>query len=255
MVASSPSTPWIIPPPQRFDAPLRLFCFPPAGAGAFLFRPWLTYSSAEIEIFAIQLPGREHRLKEPCFTQLEPLIQALTEAVIPTLEQGKFAFFGHSMGALIAFELTRELRRQGSVLPEHLFVCGRRAPQIPIDHPLYPESDSILIEALRQYGGTPEAVLQNADLMELFLPIFRSDLRVNEKYQYQSKIPLELPITMFGAMNDSVATPEQFEQWKEHTSARFDLQLFEGGHMFFKDDPRLLLKPIFEQLNCHIKSG
>lgn len=252
MVASPPSTPWIIPPPQRFDAPLRLFCFPPAGAGAFLFRPWLTYSSTEIEIFAIQLPGREHRLKEPCFTQLEPLIKALTEAVIPTLEQGKFAFFGHSMGALIAFELTRELRRQGGVLPEHLFLCGRRAPQIPIDNPLYPQPDAKLIEALRQYGGTPEAVLQNVDLMELFLPIFRSDLILNEKYQYRSQSPFDLPITMFGAINDPVATPDQFEQWNEHTSARFNLQLFEGGHMFFKDDPKLLLKPISEQLHCSL---
>ncbi|MDJ1174142.1 thioesterase II family protein [Roseofilum capinflatum] len=248
MVASYPSTPWIIPPPQRFDAPLRLFCFPPAGAGALFFRPWLTYSSSDIELFVIQLPGREHRLKEPCFTDLEPLIKALTEAIIPSLEPGKFAFFGHSMGALIAFELTRELRRQGCSLPEYLFVCGRRAPQIPIDNPLYLQSDAILIEALRQYGGTPDAVLQNSDLMELFLPIFRADLKVNENYQYQSEPPLELPIAMFGAINDPVATAEQFEQWKQQTSARFDLQLFEGGHMFFKDDPELLLKPIFERL-------
>lgn len=252
MVACYPSTPWIIPPPKRFDAPLRLFCFPPAGAGALLFRPWLTYSSSEIELFVIQLPGREHRLKEPCFTELAPLIKALTEAMIPSLEPGKFAFFGHSMGALIAFELTRELRRQGLVLPEYLFVCGRRAPQIPIENPLYLQPDAILIEALRQYGGTPEAVLQNSDLMELFLPIFRSDLTLNETYQYQSELPLEVPIAIFGAMNDPVATPQQLEQWKQQTSGAFELKLFEGGHMFFKDDPELLLKPIFEQLNCSL---
>jgi len=252
MVASRPSNPWIIAPPKPFEAPLRLFCFPPAGAGAFLFRPWLTYSSAEIELFAIQLPGREHRLKEPCFTELEPLIKSLTEAIIPDLESEKFAFFGHSMGALIAFELTRELRRQGSVLPEHLFVCGRRAPQIPIDHPLHTQPDSILIEALRQYGGTPEAVLQNEDLMELFLPIFRSDLRVNETYQYLSEPPLDLPIAMFGGMNDPVATPEQFEQWNQQTSETFELEWFHGGHMFFKDTPDLLLKRIVTRLGCNL---
>ncbi|MDB9520020.1 thioesterase domain-containing protein [Roseofilum reptotaenium CS-1145] len=252
MVVSHPSTPWVISAPKRFDAPLRLFCFPPAGAGAFLFRPWLTYSSSEIEILAIQLPGREHRLKEPCFTQLDPLIKSLAKAIIPHLELGKFTFFGHSLGALIAFELTRELRRQCSVLPEHLFMCGRRAAHIPIENHLCSQPDSSLIEALREYGGTPEGVLQNSDLMELFLPIFRSDLTVNEQYQYQLEPPLDLPISMFGGMNDTVATPEQFEQWNQHTSGKFKLNLFEGGHMFFKDDPELLLKPIFEQLNCRL---
>ncbi len=240
--------PWLIPHPSGERKSVRLFCFPPAGAGALLFRPWL-HQLPEVEVLGIQFPGREHRLKEPCFTEWLPLVHSLAQALYPHLSECPFAFFGHSLGALISFELVRELRRQGWSLPKHLFVCGRRAPEIPIADPIHGKSNSILIAALRQYGGTPEAVLQNADLMDLFLPIFRADLMVNETYKYQEEPALECPITVFGGRGDFLINEEQLEGWRHHTSGAFAVQMFPGNHMFFKDNPQILLEPIFTQLN------
>ena len=246
----SSSNHWLVSDPDASGEGLHLLCFPPAGAGALLFRPWFQYATAKVQISAIQLPGREHRLKEPCFTELPRLVTRLADDLLPVLQNRPFAFFGHSMGGLICFELARELRRRGNSLPEYLLVSGRRAPQIPIKNPLYPEPDSMLVEALRQYGGTPEAVLQNSDLMELFLPIFRSDLMVNEKYDYNDEPPLDCPLAAFGGTKDIIVNREQLQSWNEHTSQEFELQMFAGNHMFFKDKPQILLEPILAKLNA-----
>ncbi|NES82453.1 MAG: thioesterase [Moorea sp. SIO2B7] len=240
--------PWLISAQRNSETTLRLFCFPPSGAGAFLFRSWCNHLPPQIEVWAVRLPGRENRLREPFFTEIASLVKTLAPILLPYLQDCPFAFFGHSVGALISFELARQLRLYKCRSPLYLFLSARRAAHIPTDYLLHKQSDVVLIEKLRKYGGTPEIVLQSTEMMNLFLPIFRADLTLNETYIYSPESPLDCPMTVFGATEDTVATREQLEQWVEHTCNTFDLQMFPGSHMFFKDRPELLLKTISDRL-------
>jgi len=235
-------SPWIKifqPCPQ---ATLRLFCFHPSAAGASLFRLWGKYLPSNIEVCAIQLPGRETRIKEALITKWDDLIPKLTQGLLPLIKEYPFVFFGHSLGALISFEVVCKLRREKLPVPKYMFVCGRRPPHIPIDNLLHQASEQELISTLREYGGTPEAVLQNQELMELFLPILRADFTLNEKYTYFPEAPLESPIVAFRGTNDVIVNLEQLSQWEKHTISNFALHEFPGGHMFFQQEPKALIE-------------
>ena len=210
----------------------RLFCFPYAGGGASFFRTWPERLPPEIEVCAVQLPGRENRLNETPFDKLSSLIDALAEVLYPYLDF-PFAFFGHSLGALISFELTRRLRRQKTPCPKQLFVSGRRAPQIPDpDPPIHQLPDAEFTEELRRFNGTPQAVLDNPELMEVFLPLLRSDIRLDETYVYDHEAPLDCSISAFGGLADEETSREELAAWCEQTRSRFSIQMFPGDHFF-----------------------
>jgi acyl transferase domain-containing protein/surfactin synthase thioesterase subunit len=239
---------WIVRFQSRSEAKLRLFCFPYAGAGASIFRSWAEALPPEIEVCALQLPGREDRLGEAPFTRFAPLVQALAPIIQPCLDV-PFTFFGHSMGALIGFELVRELRRQSCPSPAHLLVSALRAPQLPDPNlPIHRLPEPKFIEALQQLKGTPEGILQNADLMQLLSPTIRADLAIAENYIYSAQEPLPCPITAFGGQADSIVRPEQLASWKEQTLSSFRLQLFPGDHFFLHRDRAELLEAIVEEL-------
>ncbi len=240
------TNPWIISKPNP-QASLRLFCFPYAGAGASVFRTWHTFMTPEIEVCSLQLPGRESRIKEPLFADLVPLIPALTSALIPHLDL-PFIFFGHSVGALISFEVARRLRRLDSSQPLHLFVSGRHAPQLPVLKPIHQLPKSEFLRELSRYNGTSANVLQHEELMELFLPILRADLALNETYTYADDTPLNCPISVFGGQDDALATPDSLAAWRDHTSSNFSLRIFPGDHFFLKNQIEALSKAIFEDL-------
>ena len=242
------STPWLIYPKPNPQTKLRLFCCHPAGSGASIFRSWVNYLHPEIELCALQLPGRETRIREPLYTQLSPLIDTLNEVLSPHLETCPFAFFGHSLGALICFALARKLRYQQLPEPIHLFISGRRPPHIPIEEPIHQEVGQILIDKLREFGGTSEAVLQNTELMSLFVPIFRADLTINETYFYTIEPPLNSPITAFGGIEDSSVNQEELSLWNQHTSNSFQLEMFPGNHMFFLEQTQPLIDKISHDL-------
>ncbi|MDB9509705.1 alpha/beta fold hydrolase [Kamptonema animale CS-326] len=228
-------------------ATLRLFCFHPAGAGASFFRSWANHFSPQIEVFAIQLPGREDRLKESPFTQIAPLVRILAQVLpIDFLKQSPFAFFGHSLGALVSFELTRQLRRLHDVEPIHLLVSGRLPPHIYPNTFLYQQSDRVLIEVLRQYGSTPELVLQSDELMQIYLKILRSDFEINETYTFTPEPALGCPISAFMGIEDGVVSQEQLLQWSQHTQSNFEFKLFPGKHMYLKNQPEPLWKAILQ---------
>ena len=230
------------------EAKFRLFCFPYAGAGASIFRSWAEALPSEIEVCALQLPGREDRLGEAPFTRFAPLVQALVPIIQPYLDL-PFTFFGHSMGALVSFELVRELRRQGCPSPAHLLVSALRAPQLPdLNLPIHRLPEPKFIEALQQLKGTPEGILQNADLMQLLSPTIRADLAIAENYIYSAQDPLACPITAFGGQADSIVRSEELAGWKEQTLSSFRLQLFPGDHFFLHRDREDLLKAIVEEL-------
>jgi acyl transferase domain-containing protein/surfactin synthase thioesterase subunit/acyl carrier protein len=239
---------WIVRFQPQSEAKLRLFCFPYAGAGASIFRSWAKAFPPEIEVCALQLPGREDRLGEPPSTRFAPLMQALVPIIQPYLDL-PFTFFGHSMGALVSFELVRELRRQNCPSPAHLLVSALRAPQLPdLNLPIHRLPEPKFIEALQQLKGTPEGILQNADLMRLLSPTIRADLAIAENYIYSAQAPLACPITAFGGQEDSIVRPEQLAGWKEQTLSAFRLQMFPGDHFFLHSDREDLLKAIIEEL-------
>jgi surfactin synthase thioesterase subunit len=144
-----------------------------------------------------------------------------------------FAFYGHSLGALLSFELARELRRKFGVLPMHLFVSGRVAPNAPrVRPPIHALPQAEFLDELRRLNGTPKEVLDTPELLELIVPILRADFGLNEKYQYVSEDPLECPITAIGGLDDDSTNDSGLEAWREHTSAAFQLRMMQGDHFF-----------------------
>jgi medium-chain acyl-[acyl-carrier-protein] hydrolase len=240
---------WVTCPKPNPHARLRLFCFPYAGGSALIFRNWWDDLPSAIEVCPIQLPGRASRLGEPSFSRLSPLIQALEGVIRPYLDL-PFAFFGHSMGALISFELARQLRRQSVSNLVYLFISARRAPQIPDRYPpIYRLPESSFVEKLlSRYNGIPESVMQSAELMQLFLPILRADFEMIETYVYSAEAPLDCPISAFGGLQDSQVTQEDLAAWRDHTLSSFKLQMFPANHFFLHSDRSLLLQAMSQEL-------
>ena len=229
-------------------ARLRMFCFPYAGGGASAFRGWGASMPREVEVCPVQLPGREGRLREPAFTRADELIAAVAEALTPWLDL-PFVFFGHSMGAMIGFELTRELRRKGRTLPLHLFVAGRRAPQIPArEEPIHDLPEPEFIERVRELNGTPEEVLQHAELMKLLIPLLRADFAMNETYEWVEEAPIDIGISAFGGLTDPDVTREDVEAWSVHTRGRFRMRMMPGDHFFLHTQKDIILESVARDL-------
>jgi medium-chain acyl-[acyl-carrier-protein] hydrolase len=227
---------------------MRMFCFPYAGGGASIYRGWGAALPADLEVCPVQIPGRESRLREPSFTQPGPMIQAIADALDSYLNL-PFVFFGHSMGAMISFELTRELRRRGRTQPLHLFVSGRRAPQLPArEEPIHALPEAEFIEKLRELNGTPEEVLQHEELMKLITPTLRADFSVNETYEYTEEAPLDAGISAFGGLGDPDVTREDLEVWKDHTRGRFRMRMLPGDHFFLNSGKDLVLESVSRDL-------
>ncbi len=225
----------------------RLFCFPYAGGGASLYRSWLSQSSVQCEICPIQLPGRENRFGEPMFTDMDTLVNALAGELQPYLHI-PFAFFGHSMGGLTAFTLTRYLRRHGMAQPSHLFLSAQAAPQLPPSRKnLHMLDDRAFIDAIADLGGTPRAVLENQELMRLMLPLLRADFTMYESYKYTEEPPLDCPIDVFGGLDDHLAPETLLRPWQEQTTGTFALTFFPGDHFFLHNQRQSLLQIIEQQ--------
>ncbi len=247
-MTSSASNPWIYITKPNLQARLRLFCFHYAGGGVSVFRSWQSKLPAEIELCLVQLPGRESRIMDPLFTRLPPLIYALTTSIRPYLNK-PFAFFGHSMGALVSFELTRQLRTQQLQLPLHLFASAHRAPQFANpDPPIHNLAEKEFIKEITKLNGTPQRVLENEELMQMMLPIIRADFAVCETYLYRQEPPLACAISAFGGLADPNVSQDQLEAWQIQTSKAFKLTMFEGDHFYLHDQRDGLLRLILEDL-------
>jgi len=227
---------------------LRLFSFPFAGGGARAFSDWPGRLPSEVELFAAQLPGREGRFKESPYNRLVDLVRDLAAAIAPHTDV-PYAFFGHSMGALVAFSLARELRRMAAPGPQLLMVSGRRAPQLPdSDPPIHALPEEEFLQEIRELNGTPEAVLQNQELLQLLLPILRADFAVCETYQYVPDAPLSCPIIAFGGTEDPDAPEEDIAAWSHQTTGTYRQRMFPGDHFYLLDQGAPLLQEISRQL-------
>ncbi|MBR8641372.1 thioesterase [Streptomyces tuirus] len=228
--ATDTSTPWLpVGLPER-DA-VTLLCFPHAGAGASAFRTWDEHLSSAT-VCPVQFPGREGRFADSPFHTVEPLVDAALEALVPVLH-GPFAVFGHSMGALVAYEFTRGLRRTGGPLPLHVFVSGRVAPQVrnPV-RGLHELPEPEFIRFVHSMGGVPERTLNSRAFAELMVPLLRADISVNETYEHQREDPLDVPLTALAGQDDARVPLRWVQPWSEHTTKSFALHVLPGGHFF-----------------------
>lgn len=240
MTFTQTTNPWITNLKANSSASLRLFCFPYAGGNSYIFRTWRDRLPKAIEICPIELPGRGFQLKFAPYRQIEPLVKAIATAIRPYLNK-PFAFFGHSMGGLVSFELARFIRRQYNLEPVHLCISGRRAPQVKdTEPPIHNLPQAEFIEELRQLNGTPEEVLNNNELMELLVELVRADFAVLENYSYTPEAPLNCPISVFGGLQDREVQIEELDAWREQTVGSFSLKMLAGDHFFINSSQTLL---------------
>lgn len=233
-------SPWVRCFHPNPGAQFRLFCVPFAGGNAAVFRNWGALL-ATVEVWAIQFPGRGDRIAEPLLTYLPTLVHQ----IVPTFSSlcdRPYAFFGHSMGALVCFELARYFSQE--MAPQHLFVSGRRAPQCPDSRSLHRLPDADFLAELRRLNGTPPQVLENAELMQFFMPILRADMAICETYQYQESQPLTCPITAFGGTEDLSEPLDLVAEWQAQTEAHFSLHPLPGDHFFLQSQEQQITTQI-----------
>jgi medium-chain acyl-[acyl-carrier-protein] hydrolase len=224
-----------------------MFCFSYAGGSAHAFSQWAQAISDQVEVVGIQLPGRGARMFEPAFTSLPTLVHDASVAMLPYLNK-PFVLFGHSMGALISFELARYLRARGIPKPLHLFASGSGSPRHREPKLRSTMSDDELIEELISLNDHAPGVLTNTELLRIMLPTTRADFKVCETYVYRPSTPLECPITAFGGVEDVEVPEERLQLWEEETSARFSLHMFPGGHFYLHTASALLLEALTKEL-------
>lgn len=226
-----PANPWFIHPPQPAGA-VRLYCFAHAGGNALGFIPWRAKLAPSIELYAVQLPGRGLRAAEPACGDYHALV-AMLAAEIAGHADLPCAFFGHSMGALLAFDVARACSAAGTPGPRHLLVSGCAPPRVHLPIPgLHRLGDDALIEALDRYNGTPPQVLKLRELVVRSLPAVRADFALMEHYRYRPGAALDIPITVLFGTEDRLVQPQQLPAWGEETTAPCSVHGFDGDHFF-----------------------
>ncbi|HEY4940170.1 MAG TPA: alpha/beta fold hydrolase [Rhizomicrobium sp.] len=230
---------WTVIPTPRPNARIRLLCFHHAGGGAFGYRDWAACLNAEVELVAVQLPGRENRFSEPPCGSVDEILDALAPILGAQLGVD-YAIFGHSLGATLAYLLARRIARTREMpAPTRLIVSGaappiRRCPDDPVRPPL---TDVELVERLRQFGGTPEVVLDNAAMMAAFLPTMRADFELVASCAPIEERRLDVPITALRGDEDKAVDPEAFARWTALSSHPSQVHLLPGGHFYFRTAP------------------
>lgn len=213
----------------------RLFCFPFAGGGPSTYRTLAQLLPPHIQLCAVHLPGRETRIQEPLLHSLEQLTVLLLEKLSPHFDK-PFAFYGHSMGSVIALALSRALQKQNLPLPKELFLAARKAPHLPNrSRMLHNLPDDELVSELLRYQATPSAVFENEELRRIFLPIIRADFSLGETYVCQPEPILQIPITVFGGTQDNIVTQDELIAWQSYTAQQFSIQMLDDGHFFSKE--------------------
>ncbi len=238
-------TPWIFGGRITTAARCRLFCLPHSGSGASQFAPWQRLLPAALDLCPIQLPGRENRFRDTPFYRIDRIVDSLTPALETFLDR-PYILYGYSVGALIAFELARQLRRKKFAPPVALFALARSAPHVlqtnpPLRH--LPDNE-FLAEVGHRYGGMAPAILQNRELMELILPALRADITALETYVCREEEPLDCSIHAYGGTSDASVTQEDLGAWRLHTKSSFDLELLNGDHFFVRNHQQAILESI-----------
>jgi medium-chain acyl-[acyl-carrier-protein] hydrolase len=242
--------PWFAYANLRPRARVRLFCLPSAGAGAIVYRHWADFLPAFIELCPVQLPGRGTRSCEPPIVSMNLLVDVLNKEIAAYCNK-PFAFFGHSMGAVISFEVVHKLRSAGCREPVHLFLSGRQAPQIPRRGELtFNLSEADFVARLRRLKGMQESVFESRELLDFLLPLLRADFELVETYEYIPKPKLTCPITVFGGLSDQEVNAHDLQAWHNQSCGPFQMHMFAGDHFFLHYETKMLIHRIVEQLRA-----
>ncbi|WP_340686939.1 alpha/beta fold hydrolase [Amycolatopsis coloradensis] len=231
---------WLIRGPARPGRP-RLFCFPHGGGAAAEFVRW-SRLLPDVEISAVELPGRGSRLSEPVLTRMDELVAEVV-GIMPA--GAPYAMFGHSFGALVAYEVTRELRRAGRGLPNHLIVSGFPAPSIPRTEPSIhhlPEDD-LLNEVGRRHGGLSSEVLADPERKTRVARYLRADYQILETYEWRADTPLPVPLTVFGGSEDAIGA-DALRAWQRHVTGEIGVRCFPGDHFYFRQHKETVLRAL-----------
>ncbi|HEX8557031.1 MAG TPA: alpha/beta fold hydrolase [Pyrinomonadaceae bacterium] len=240
---------WLAKSQPAPQARVRLFCFPYAGGSSLTFRRWPEALSPEVEVCPVQLPGRGSRMSEPPLKAVHDIVEAFLPVMARRLDK-PFAFFGHSMGGAIAFELSRRLRSDCGVEPLRLFISGRRAPHLAPNGPvIYDLPEPEFKEELRRLNGTPAELLEHPEMMEILVPLLRADISVSQTYRCDSRLSLTCPMTIYGGLEDAHDEPAGLAAWREHTLGPFELKMFAGDHFFINTAQPQLLDALRVALN------
>lgn len=243
---------WICGPAPQRDASVRLFCFPYAGSGAAVFLPWRApFATSAIDLCCVQLPGRETRFTEVLISAMPELVRGICDGIEPHLDR-PFSLFGHSMGAVISYEVARELARRGLPLPEWLFVSGSLPPHRRELESLHTLPDAELIETLVcRYNGIPAEILSNQEALDVALPILRSDFALMERYRHEASDAMPVKIAAFGGTTDPFVPAPELERWRDLTaeSQRFHIRVFDGDHFFLHEQRAAVIDEIARLLD------
>jgi medium-chain acyl-[acyl-carrier-protein] hydrolase len=228
---------------------VRIFCFPHAGGGASLYRLWHKYLPPTVEVCPVQLPGREGRIQEEPFTDLSILVKVISELIYPLLDR-PFVFFGHSMGGLIAYELTHSIWKKYKQSPALLIVAALTAPNDPIQPPVVhklPQGE--FLNYIKQLQGTPEEVLNNGRLIDFFIPLLRADFTLYETYTLKRDVSLFCPIAVYGGLEDNSVSEKSLDLWEYLTVGKFIKRMFPGNHYFIRENSDYLFQALLEDLS------
>ncbi|MFF8811967.1 thioesterase II family protein [Streptomyces pactum] len=213
-------------------AAVRLVCFPHAGGSASFYGPMARSFPPQAEVLAVQYPGRQDRRSEPVVRDIRELARRIAPVLEPAVAAGPVAFFGHSMGAVVAFETVRELQRRTGRAPVALFASGRRGPSTVRRESLHRDGDEAILAELRALNGTDSVILQDDDLLRMVLPALRGDYQAIETYRCAPDATVDCPVLALIGDRDPRVTAEEARVWQRHTTGRFDLQFFDGGHFY-----------------------
>lgn len=245
------SSPWLLRRAPRDDARARLFCLPFAGGSASAYRDWGERLPQWLEVLPVELPGHGMRLGEPPIADLLPLVEAILVGLAPWMDR-PFALFGHSMGALLAFEATRLLRARRGPAPFLLAVSGYRAPHLPDpEEPIGKLSADDMLARLTRLGGMPPEVLRSQELLQLLVPVFRADFNITDAWTSPDEPPLETPMLVLGGLHDPRAPRPALEAWARHSAGPLSLVMFPGDHFYHRATPGPVLQHLADALARH----
>jgi len=247
MIGTETLTPWLRVLNSPREPRLRLICFPYAGAGPGVFREWAAEMPPAIELLGVHYPGREARAGERPLANLSRLIGEVRSVLRPRLDL-PFAFFGHSMGAYVAYEVARRLDQQDGLRAEHLFLSGAPAPHLWGAKPLHQLPSREFLTEVIKLNGVPDEVLKSPEMLAYLLPVLRADFTACETHPFEDTTPMALPLTVFGGRSDPRATAEQLAAWSSYAGSSFHLEMFEGDHFFVNARRRELLRKLFSEL-------
>lgn len=246
---------WIMTPAPRQGAALRMLCFHHAGGGAYGYRNWVERLRTDVELVAVQLPGRENRYGEPFLTDADTVLDQL----IPVLQDvvtGPYVMFGHSLGALLAHRLACRAKHTGQLrAPAHLFLSAARPPRVArSDGPEYtPPTQAVAVEHLRRLGGTPAAVLDDPHLMRTLLPTLLADYQILAQLRRDPEAPpLDVPFTLFKGDSDPTVKPRHLDAWLSLSSSPCSTYVLAGGHFYPPSSQAALLEILNAEMGHYI---